>query len=87
MDEQNPDNCTVKLSEKCPVVVNEEKWENKQLQDPVLKRRCIVWTHIGSDQAWDLEDLFKAGKKVKCCPCYAVRELKNAVQIIICPCN
>ena len=25
-------------------------------------------TYMGTDQAWDLEDLVKVGKKVKCCP-------------------
>eukprot|EP00092_Neocalanus_flemingeri_P038788 GFUD01042231.1.p1 GENE.GFUD01042231.1~~GFUD01042231.1.p1 ORF type:complete len:1506 (+),score=423.98 GFUD01042231.1:334-4518(+) len=46
-----------------------------------------VRAYIGTDQAWDLEDLVKAGKKVKACPYYAVRELKNSAQIIFCPYN
>ena len=43
--------------------------------------------YMGTDQAWDLEELVKAGKKVKCCPYFVTRELKNAAQIIICPYN
>ena len=27
------------------------------------------------------------GKKIKCCPYYAVRELRNSAQLIICPYN
>ena len=42
---------------------------------------------LGSDTAWDLEDLVKAGKKVKACPYFAVRELKNSAQLVICPYN
>ena len=43
--------------------------------------------YMGTDQAWDLEELVTAGKKVKCCPYFVTRELKNAAQIIICPYN
>jgi len=46
-----------------------------------------VRSYMGSDKAWDLEELVKAGKKVKCCPYYGVRELKNSAQIIFCPYN
>jgi len=46
-----------------------------------------VRAYIGTDQAWDLEELVKAGKKVKACPYYATRELKNTAQIILCPYN
>jgi Fanconi anemia group J protein len=43
--------------------------------------------HMGHNQAWDLEDLVKVGRKLKACPYYASRELKNAAQLIICPYN
>ena len=46
-----------------------------------------VRNYIGTDKAWDLEDLVKAGRKVKACPYFAVRELKNSAQLIICPYN
>jgi Fanconi anemia group J protein len=46
-----------------------------------------VRTYLGHSQAWDLEDLVKVGKKVKACPYYAVRELKIAAQLVICPYN
>ena len=46
-----------------------------------------VRAYIGRDTAWDIEDLVKAGKKVKACPYYAVRELKTAAQLVICPYN
>jgi len=38
-------------------------------------------------EAWDLEDLVKVGRKEKACPYYAVRELKQAAQIVFCPYN
>ena len=41
----------------------------------------------GHNEAWDLEDLVKVGKKVKACLYYAVRELKTSAQIIFCPYN
>ena len=43
--------------------------------------------HLGHSQAWDLEDLVKVGRKIKACPYYATRELRNAAQLIICPYN
>ena len=46
-----------------------------------------VRNYLGSDTAWDLEDLVKAGRKVKACPYFSVRELKNSAQLIICPYN
>jgi len=46
-----------------------------------------VRNYIGTDTAWDLEDLVKAGRKVKACPYFSVRELKNTAQLIICPYN
>ena len=46
-----------------------------------------VRAYIGSDTAWDIEELVRAGKKVKACPYYAVRELKTAAQLVICPYN
>ena len=52
-----------------------------------LASHHAVRTHTGTDQVWDLEDLVKAGKKVKACPYFAVRELKNSAQLIICPYN
>ena len=44
-------------------------------------------SYMGHGEAWDLEDLVKVGKKVKACPYYASRELKNSAQLIICPYN
>ena len=41
----------------------------------------------GKNEAWDLEDMVKVGKKVRACPYYAVRELKNKSHIIFCPYN
>jgi len=41
----------------------------------------------GTDEAWDLEDLVKVGKKVRACPYYATRELKNRSDIVFCPYN
>ena len=46
-----------------------------------------VRTYLGTDTAWDLEELVKAGRKVKACPYFSVRELKNSAQLIICPYN
>ena len=46
-----------------------------------------VRAYIGTDTAWDIEELVKAGKKVRACPYYAVRELKTAAQLVICPYN
>jgi len=43
--------------------------------------------HMGHENAWDLEDIVKVGKKIKCCPYFAVRELRTAAQLIICPYN
>ena len=34
-----------------------------------------------------MDDDSKVGKKVKACPYYASRELKNSAQLIICPYN
>jgi Fanconi anemia group J protein len=42
---------------------------------------------LGHSEAWDLEDLVKVGRKLKACPYYASRELKNAAQLVICPYN
>ena len=39
-----------------------------------------VRAYIGTDSAWDIEELVKAGKKVKACPYYAVRELKTILK-------
>ena len=41
----------------------------------------------GSDEAFDIEELVKVGKKVRACPYYATRELKNKADIIFCPYN
>ena len=46
-----------------------------------------VRAYMGTETAWDIEELVKAGKKVKACPYYAVRELKTAAQLVICPYN
>ena len=37
--------------------------------------------------AWDLEDLVKAGKAVRACPFYGARELKTKADIVFCPYN
>ena len=56
-----------------------------------VKRRLTshhsLRSYLGHSEAWDLEDLVKVGKKVKACPYYATRELKNSAQLIICPYN
>jgi Fanconi anemia group J protein len=44
-------------------------------------------TYRGKSDAWDLEDIVKVGKKVRACPYYAIRELKNRSHIIFCPYN
>ena len=46
-----------------------------------------VKAYRGRDDAWDLEDLVKVGKKVRACPFYAARELKTRADIIFCPYN
>ena len=61
-----------------------------RFQAEVKRRMCShasVRSYLGHSEAWDLEDLVKVGKKVKACPYYAVRELKNSAQLIICPYN
>ena len=44
-------------------------------------------TYRGRSDAWDLEDMVKVGKKVRACPYYAIRELKNKSHIVFCPYN
>ena len=41
----------------------------------------------GKQDAWDLEDLVKVGKKARACPYYATRELKGKSDIVFCPYN
>ena len=41
----------------------------------------------GTNEAWDIEDIVKVGKKVKACPYFSVRELKVKSDIIFCPYN
>ena len=40
-----------------------------------------VNTYRGTSDAWDLEDIVKLGKKVRACPYYGTRELKNKSQV------
>ena len=44
-------------------------------------------TYRGRHDAWDIEDIVKVGKKVRACPYFTVRELKNKAHIIFCPYN
>lgn len=44
-------------------------------------------SYRGKKEAWDLEELVQVGKKVKACPYYTSRELKNRSEIIFCPYN
>ena len=37
--------------------------------------------------AWDMEEMVKVGKKLRCCPYFTVRELKNTANIVFCPYN
>ena len=46
-----------------------------------------VNAYKGNDGAWDIEELVKVGKKVRACPYYATRELKNRSDLILCPYN
>ncbi|XP_042550548.1 Fanconi anemia group J protein [Dipodomys spectabilis] len=41
----------------------------------------------GMYKAWDIEELVKLGKKLKACPYYTARELKDDADIIFCPYN
>ena len=41
----------------------------------------------GKTGAWDMEEMVKVGKKLRCCPYFTVRELKNKANIIFCPYN
>jgi hypothetical protein len=38
-------------------------------------------TFRGTSDAWDLEDIVKLGKKIRACPYYGTRELKNTSQV------
>ena len=40
-----------------------------------------VNSYRGTSDAWDLEDIVKLGKKVRACPYYGTRELKNKSQV------
>lgn len=40
-----------------------------------------VNTFRGTSDAWDLEDFVRLGKKVRACPYYGTRELKNKSQV------
>ncbi|XP_072043286.1 uncharacterized protein [Amphiura filiformis] len=41
----------------------------------------------GFTEAWDIEDLVKLGKKIKACPYFATRALKDEADVIFCPYN
>ena len=41
----------------------------------------------GVDPVWDIEDLVKLGRKLKACPYYSTRFLKETAQIVVCPYN
>ena len=74
----------------CQDLMDRKKGGGCRFQAEVKKRMCShasVRSYLGHSEAWDLEDLVKVGKKVKACPYYAVRELKNSAQLIICPYN
>jgi Fanconi anemia group J protein len=42
---------------------------------------------LGHEEAWDLEEIVKVGRKGKWCPYFGVRELRTSAQLIICPYN
>ncbi|XP_071448454.1 Fanconi anemia group J protein homolog [Hetaerina americana] len=39
----------------------------------------------GLPTPWDLEDIIKVGKRIRCCPYFAARELMGQSEIILCP--
>ncbi|XP_071790208.1 Fanconi anemia group J protein homolog [Asterias amurensis] len=41
----------------------------------------------GLNEVWDIEDLVTLGKKIKACPYYATRSLKDDADIVFCPYN
>ncbi|XP_022098655.1 Fanconi anemia group J protein homolog isoform X2 [Acanthaster planci] len=41
----------------------------------------------GLTEAWDIEELVSLGKKIKACPYFAVRSLKDEADIVFCPYN
>ena len=41
----------------------------------------------GYDSGWDIEDLVKLGRQLKCCPYYASRDLMDSAHIVFSPYN
>jgi len=52
-----------------------------------LASHASLRSYLGHNEAWDIEDITKVGKKVKACPYFAVRELRTTAQLVICPYN
>ena len=74
----------------CQELMDRRKGGGCRFQSEVKKRLSShhsLRSYLSHSEAWDLEDLVKVGKKVKCRPYYATRELKNSAQLIICPYN
>ena len=74
----------------CQELMDPRKGGGCRFQNEVKRRLTShhsLRSYLGHSEAWDLEDLVKVGKKVKACPYYATRELKNSAQLIICPYN
>ena len=74
----------------CQELMDRRKGGGCRFQAEVKRRLTShhsLRSYLGHSEAWDLEDLVKVGKKVKACPYYATRELKNSAQLIICPYN
>ena len=74
----------------CKDLMDKNKGGGCRFQSEVKRRLASHQSlrgYLGHNEAWDLEDLVKVGKKVKACLYYAVRELKTSAQIIFCPYN
>ncbi|XP_071944930.1 Fanconi anemia group J protein homolog [Antedon mediterranea] len=76
--------------------------KNEGCKDLLKKRfgvSCMYYSNVhrmksqwqldanGLDSAWDIEDLVRVGKRVKACPYFAVRGLKDEANVVFCPYN
>ncbi|KAK2847523.1 hypothetical protein Q5P01_010522 [Channa striata] len=52
-----------------------------------MRDQCTLQQVHGLNQAWDIEDLVRLGKRLRSCSYYAARELLQGAFIVFCPYN
>ncbi|XP_059930158.1 Fanconi anemia group J protein isoform X1 [Gadus macrocephalus] len=52
-----------------------------------MRDQAVLQGVHGLNQAWDVEDLVRVGKRIRACSYYAARELMQDARIVFCPYN